>query len=343
MVKTLTVLGARPQFIKAAPVLKLLRNDVLVHTGQHHDPLMNEIFFEDLKIKEPDYNLNVNGGSCNYQVTTMMQKLEPVIEKEKPDAIIVYGDTNSTLAGAVIAREFNIRLVHVEAGLRSYNMSMPEERNRIITDRLSDLLFCPTENAYNNLATELLHTRATIVGDTMYDIMLEHRFFQNEAPLCKWELEPREYYLCTVHRPQNVDEIDKLKIIFDALGKLDKTVILPCHPRTQKQLNRIFVKDNVKVIDPVGYMDMMPLMAYADKIITDSGGVQKEAHILEVPCVTLRNETEWVESVKCGANILCEIDKKKIIKAVNYGSNPEKIAPYGDGDAAMNIVEAIYG
>jgi UDP-GlcNAc3NAcA epimerase len=341
-VKTLTVLGARPQFIKASPVLKLLRNDVLVHTGQHYDTAMNEVFFEELNIKQPDYNLGINGGSCNYQVTAMMQKLEPIMEKERPDAIIVYGDTNSTLAGAIIAKEFDIKLVHIEAGLRSYNMEMPEERNRVMTDKLADLLLCPTENSYNNLAKELLHTRATIVGDTMYDVMMENRFFQNDAPLCKWSLEPKQYHLCTIHRPQNVDNINNLKTIFEALGALDKPVLFPCHPRTAKRLKDVCVKDNVKVIEPMGYMDMMAITANACRVITDSGGLQKEAHILEVPCITLRGETEWVESVNCGANKLCDIDKKKIVKVVNSVFEPKKIHPYGDGDASIAVVEAIY-
>ena len=341
MVKTLTIVGARPQFIKAAPVIKLLDNDILVHTGQHYDDNMSNIFFEGLSIKEPDYNLDVGSGSHNYMVTTMMQKLEDVIKLEKPDTVIVYGDTNSTLAGAVIAKEMGIRLVHVEAGLRSYNMSMPEERNRIITDKLSDVLLCPTTNAYHTLAKEMLHTNAQVVGDTMYDLLMENGFFLDKSKLAKWDLMPKSYYLCTLHRPVNVDNLDKLKIIFDAFGELDKDVLFPCHPRTQKKLNYIFVPENVQIIDPVGYFDMMTLAVNADKILTDSGGLQKEAHMLEVPCVTLRDETEWIESVECGANKLCKINKADIIATINSEYDIETSYTYGDGDASKKIVKAI--
>ncbi len=342
MVKTLTIVGCRPQFIKAAPVIKLLDNDVLVHTGQHYDKNMSDIFFDGLSIKQPDYNLEVGSGSHNFMITTVMQKLEDVIKKEKPDTVIVYGDTNSTLAAAVLAKELNIRLIHVEAGLRSYNMSMPEERNRVITDKLSDVLLCPTENALNNLTKELLHTNASVVGDTMYDLIMENGFFLDKKKLDKWSLQPKQYYLCTLHRPVNVDNVEKIKTIFKAFGELSHPVLFPCHPRTLKKLNYVFMPDNVKVIDPACYFDMMSLTVNALMVITDSGGLQKEAHMFEVPCVTLRNETEWIESVNQGANKLCKINHDDIINTIHSEYDIKTSYVYGDGDASQKIVKAIY-
>ncbi len=344
MVKTLTIVGARPQFIKAAPVLKLLDNDILVHTGQHFDSFMSQIFFDELDIKTPEYNLQTGSGTHIEQITIIMKKLESIIDNQKPDAIIVYGDTNSTLAGAFTAKQMGIRLVHVEAGLRSYNTDMIEEYNRVNTDRLADLLLCPTENSWLTLVKESLSVKATVVGDTMYDLIVKHIAKFDDSILSRLDITKKDYYLCTLHRPVNVDDIGKLKTIFTAFQFLGKSVILPCHPRTAKKLNYVFVPNNVKIIEPVSYMDMMRLAIHSKRIITDSGGLQKEAHMLGVPCITLRNETEWMESVDDKANILTKIDCDEIINNVNSDFNDIKFSNvYGDGNAAIKIVEAING
>jgi len=331
--KTLTIIGARPQFIKAAPVLKLLKNDVLVNTGQHYDREMSSIFFKDLDIKEANYNLGVGSGEHIWQVTEIMRKLAPIVDIEKPNTIIVYGDTNSTLAGAYIAKQKNIRLIHIEAGLRSYNMEMPEEINRTITDKIADVLVCPTTNSYGNLIKESLHQKAYVLGDTMKDLIVEKNF--------KKDPKRGEYYLCTLHRPANVDNLDKMKVIFDAFRELKHDVIFPIHPRTEKNIKDLIIPDNVILTNPVGYMKMMELAVSAVKIITDSGGLQKEAHILGVPCVTLRNETEWIESVMYGANKLADIKKDDIIKKVESEFTIRDMDMYGDGHTAQKIADLI--
>lgn len=331
--KTLTILGARPQFIKASPVLKLLTNDVLVHTGQHYDKNMSDVFFDDLDIRKPDYNLDINGGSNANQVAKMLTPLCNIMIIEKPDCIIVYGDTNSTLAGALAAKMCNIKLVHIEAGLRSNNMDMSEEINRIITDKIADVLICPTLHAFNNLISEGKRDNTYFCGDTMYDLIKKNRD--------KFVKTYDDYYLLTLHRPVNVDNKENLNIIVSALNELDKKIIFPCHPRTMHNLIKFDIHPNVEFIEPVGYMEMMGLAANACKIITDSGGLQKEAHMLNVPCITLRDETEWVESVECGANRLTPIDKDKICFNIKTELCAIRTLPYGNGNAAKNIVDVI--
>lgn len=344
MVKTLTILGARPQFIKAAPVLKLLNNDILVHTGQHYHQFMSDVFFKGLNIKEPDYKLDVGSGSHLWQIAKIIEGLEPIIYNECPDCIIVYGDTNSTLAGAYAAKKMNISLVHIEAGLRSFNYDMPEEINRVLTDRLSDKLFCPTKTAYKNLKKENLSENAVITGDTMLDLILEYKEKYDREKLKTYDVKEKEFYLCTLHRPINVDDIENLSIILNAFKDFNKPIIFPVHPRTQKTLRNIIIPDNVITISPVSYLDMITFIIAAKKVITDSGGLQKEAHILGTPCVTLRNETEWTESIESGLNTLCCIDKIEILQKV-YSEVKHKLgfAVYGDGKASQRIVECING
>jgi UDP-GlcNAc3NAcA epimerase len=344
MVKTLTVLGARPQFIKASPVLELLDNDILVHTGQHYDKCMNDIFFDNLKIKEPDHHLSIGSGTGFYQVTRIMKGVEDIIALEDPKAVIVYGDTNSTLGAALAAKNLGVKLIHIESGLRSYNMEMPEEYNRVLTDRLSDIKLCPTKNAVQNLKKEGLNSKSYFVGDTMLDVLINNKSKYDSKKLNEFGVSKKDYYLCTLHRPVNADDSDKLSIVFSAFAKSNQTVIFPIHPRTKKNIDlfSIDVPENVKLIDPVNYIEMMILTASASVVITDSGGLQKEAHILETPCITLRNETEWIESLRCGWNILSGIDEDEILQNLNH-SFPTKQDehPYGDGEASHKIVDII--
>lgn len=333
--KTLTILGARPQFIKAAPVLKLLKNDILVHTGQHYDKNMSDVFFSGLSIKKPKHNININGGSNEEQVARMLTPLYKIIKKEKPDFVIVYGDTNSTLAGACAAKMSGVKLVHIEAGLRSNNWDMPEEINRVLTDRLADILVCPTDKAFENLSKENLYQKAYICGDTMLDLI--------ESKKNRFGKILDDYYLLTLHRPVNVDSKKSLKIIFSALNQLDKKIIFPCHPRTMNNIVKFDIHPNVEFVEPLGYLEMMGFAFHAERIITDSGGLQKEAHMLGVPCITLRDETEWVESVECGANRLTRINKREILKNIREPFVYKKIMPYGKGNAAKKIVELLNG
>jgi UDP-N-acetylglucosamine 2-epimerase len=345
----LTVVGARPQFIKAAPVSRALRAaghiEFLVHTGQHYDHNMSRVFFEEMNIPEADLNLEVGSGTHGLQTAQMLIGLEKSMQEQKPDRVLVYGDTNSTIAGALAAVKSAIPVAHVEAGLRSFNRTMPEEHNRVLTDHCSDQLFCPTTTAVQNLSREGITKGVQLVGDTMLDAVIE---FGNIAGarsriLEDLELKPRGYLLATLHRPYNTDVPENLRHILEAFAALNETVVFPVHPRTRQRieaLTPLTTPANVKMIEPVGYLDMLMLERNARLVLTDSGGMQKEAFFFQVPCVTLRPETEWVETVAAGWNILAAANRDKIVTAVSDHQWPESAPPqlFGDGHAAEKIV-----
>ncbi|WP_373073580.1 non-hydrolyzing UDP-N-acetylglucosamine 2-epimerase [Sulfurimonas sp.] len=354
--KILTILGARPQFIKAGVVSReILKHnslqEVIVHTGQHYDVNMSDVFFQQMKIPKPDYFLGIGGKSHGAMTGQMIEKIEEVALNEKPDWIMVYGDTNSTLAGALVASKLHIKLAHIEAGLRSFNMNMPEEINRILTDRISNILFCPTDKAVENLEAEgYRNFDCEIVksGDVMQDGAFFYKKFA-QKPSCNIQ---DNFLLCTVHRAENTDDNEKLKNIFDALDEIAKNVqvILPLHPRTKSKLENINYKisDNITIIEPVGYLEMVWLLEHCELVITDSGGLQKEAYFFENPCITLREETEWVELVECNANVLVGTDKEKIIDSfyeIHKNINNKQLLVnkdlYGNGKASQNIINEL--
>ncbi|MGQ9631117.1 MAG: non-hydrolyzing UDP-N-acetylglucosamine 2-epimerase [bacterium] len=349
MKKVATIVGARPQFIKVAPLSREIREayrEVIIHTGQHYDENMSRIFFDELGIPMPDYNLGVGSASHGRQTGEMLIGIEEVLLKEGPDIVLVYGDTNSTVAGALAACKLHIPVGHVEAGLRSHNRRMPEEINRILTDHASDLLFCPTQTAVDNLRGEGIKRGVYLTGDIMLDALLFNIHLAEEKShiLDSLELRPGEYLLATVHRAENTDSEENLGSIASALLEAGETVIFPVHPRTRKRLGecglleRIGGSRSLRAIDPVGYLDMLVLEKNARAILTDSGGVQKEAYFLKVPCITLRNETEWVETVSDGWNILVGSDKEKILGALKDFSPPAKqTAKFGNGRAGKEI------
>jgi UDP-N-acetylglucosamine 2-epimerase len=353
--KVVTVVGARPQFIKAMPVSKALLQaghvEILVHTGQHYDDGMSAIFFRELDIPEPHINLGIGSGSHGWQTAKMLIRLEEVILSERPNWVIVYGDTNSTLAGALAAAKIQSPLAHVEAGLRSYNREMPEEHNRVIADHCADLLFCPTKTAVDNLAREGLTKGVHMVGDTMYDSVLEYAKKAQRASniLKNLDIEPKCYFLSTIHRPYNTDNPENLMNILMALRQMPKPVVLPVHPRTRQKLAGLsnglrdqLSSGNVKLIEPVGYLDMLVLEQNAQIIITDSGGMQKEALFLGVPCVTLRPETEWTETVEYGWNTLVAARTEAIVSATQNCTTPDEIPSiFGDGSAAGKIASLL--
>lgn len=349
MKKIITVLGARPQFIKAAPVSRELRKhftEIIVHTGQHYDANMSDIFFEELNIPRPDYHLNVGSGSHGKQTADMLEKIEEVILKEKPDYLLVYGDTNSTLAGALAAAKLHIPVVHIEAGLRSFNKKMPEEINRIMTDHVSEFLFCPTDTAIQNLHKENITHNVLNVGDVMYDAVLYNQGLAKESSVLeKHGLNEKGYYLITLHRAENTDDKEKMLGIMEAFKQIPEPKVWPLHPRTKNKLASYDINlddiPNLILIEPVGYLDMLRLEMDAKKILTDSGGVQKEAYFVNVPCVTLREETEWVETLETGANILVGSDTAKILDAVAQTGELSYPPHFGDGRTAERIAEAL--
>lgn len=309
--KLIHIVGARPQFVKLAPLYKSLQEkaqQLIIHTGQHYDEKMSKIFFEDLSIPKPDYNLNINQGTHAYQTAEMMKGIEAILLEVKDCALIIYGDTNSTLAGALAAAKLEIPIIHIEAGLRSFNRSMPEEVNRILADRISNYLFAPTPTAVQNLKDEGLADVTYLTGDIMTDSISQNITIAREKSevMSELKLVANSYYLLTLHRPYNVDDPLKLSKILSLLNKLDQPVLFPIHPRTRKILENNLIENltNIKLIDPQGYLDFLILQDNAIKIITDSGGIQKEACILKTPCITLRSETEWVETVSEGVNLL---------------------------------------
>jgi len=323
--KIVSIVGARPQFIKCAPLSRELRKkheEILVHTGQHYDVVMSDIFFEELGISKPDYELCIGSGSHGGQTGKMLIEIEKVLKKEEPEIVLVYGDTNSTLAAALAASKMNIRVAHVEAGLRSFDRSMPEEINRVLTDHMSNLLLCPTKTAVENLAKEGIIEGVHLVGDVMVDAVEYNRKVAKEKShiIENLGLEKGKYLIITIHRPSNTDSRKNMANIIEALKVSGKKILFPCHPRTEKYLRKYGLLDwmpsNVMLIEPVGYLDMLELMSCAEKILTDSGGIQKEAYILGVPCITLRKNTEWIETLENGWNVLVGADREKIVKAM---------------------------
>jgi UDP-GlcNAc3NAcA epimerase len=355
--KIITIVGARPQFIKAAAVSRAIRStfkhlveEIIVHTGQHYDENMSHVFFNELDIPRPGHNLEIAGGSHGAMTGRMLEAIEDVLLKEKPDWVLIYGDTNSTLAGALAAVKLHIPVAHVEAGLRSFNMRMPEEVNRILADRVSRLLFCPTDTAVANLANEGIKAGVYNVGDVMFDVALYYRdrARADSAALAKFELQPGHFALATCHRAENTDDPKRLIGIVSALAELSNAlpVILPLHPRTRKLLaanNLEGQLGKVKVVEPLPFLDMVALEQAAKVILTDSGGVQKEACFFSVPCITLRDETEWVETVETGWNRLVGADKEKILNAIENLTVPKSGIPraYGDGKAAKKIIDIL--
>ena len=349
--KILSVVGARPQFVKAAAVSRVLRRDhdeILVHTGQHYDDNMSKVFFEELDIPPPDFHLGVGSGTHGAQTGAMLAGIEKLLLAEPPEWVLVYGDTNSTLAGALSAAKLRCKVAHVEAGLRSYNRAMPEEINRVVADHLSDLLFCPSETAVANLAAEGITQGVVIVGDVMADVLRTSADRARGRPALYEQtgLRERGYLLATVHRAENTDDSVRLRNILAAFDALDEPVIFPVHPRTRKAMDALGYSPpgHVHLLEPVGYLDMTGLEQAARMILTDSGGIQKEAYWLGVPCLTLRDETEWMETVKAGWNSLTGADSDRIVQAVR-SFRPPSARPelYGDGNAAVRISQALTG
>ena len=351
-IKVVTIIGARPQFIKAKPMLDEFNkvkeiDSVVIHTGQHYSYEMSRLFFKELHIPEPDHNLGIGSAPQGAQTGQMLIKIEALLLKEKPDLVLVYGDTNSTLAGALAASKLHIPIAHVEAGMRSFNREMPEEINRVLTDHVSDLLFCSTQLAVDNLRAEGITKNTYLVGDVMYDLALKCAPIAEEKStiLKANKLKAKSYYLATVHRQSNTDNPDNLKNILETLSELDLPVIFPVHPRTKKVIDKLKAYSlqlkafaNIRFIDPVGYLDMLMLEKNACKILTDSGGVQKEAYFFKVPCITLRTETEWQETVSSGWNLLAGTDRESIIDAVNRFVEPKIHKElYGSGNASEEI------
>ena len=354
--KIVSVVGARPQFIKTAMVSKKLRGsnikEVLLHTGQHYDFNMSEVFFEELHLPKPEYNLNIGSGSHAEQTGKMLMGIENILLKEKPDIVLVYGDTNSTLAGALAAAKLHIPVAHVEAGLRSFNKDMPEEINRILTDHISDILFAPTETAVKNLRNEGIKDGVYNVGDVMFDIALEiSKRVDASRVLSKFKLQSRNYILATIHRADNTDIKENLENILEALKEISNNykIFFPVHPRTKNAMEKFDllnkIPENLILNEPVPYKEMIALEENTKLVITDSGGVQKEAYFFRVPCVTVRNETEWTELVNTGWNKLVGTQESKIVKTVFEELNNEPprqwIDFYGGGKASDRIVKIL--
>ena len=346
--KIITVLGARPQFIKAAMVSEKLTgidsfSEVIIHTGQHFDQNMSDIFFNEMGLPKPDYNLNINQMSHGQMTAKMMEKIEPILMDEKPNGVLVYGDTNSTLAGSLTAAKLHIPVFHVEAGLRSYNRAMPEEINRVLTDHLSSLLFCPTENAVNILAKEGIQKGVKNCGDVMFDAFLKFKEQiengENETP----EVDS-PYVLTTIHRPENTDNNNNLISIFKELNKINEKirVVLPLHPRTKNKLEELRIKTKVELISPVGYLSMISLLNSAEMVITDSGGLQKEAFFAKKKCITVRNETEWTELIDIGVNRLsAPAELNGVFEGMRANECDFSKKLYGNGNAGKIIVDSM--
>lgn len=351
--KIVSIVGARPQFIKAAPVsfeLSKKHEEFILHTGQHYDEKLSKIFFEDLKIPRPNINLDVGSDTQARQTAEMMIGIEKVLLNENPDLVLIYGDTNSTLAGALAASKLRIKIAHVEAGLRSFNRKMSEEINRIVADKISNYLFCPTETAVKNLAKEGVTQGVHNVGDVMLDAALKF------APIAESKssvlqdlcLKPRSYFLLTLHRAENTGFIERMKSIVNALIDSKQTIIFPVHPRTLKYLklydlmHKLQHAQNIKFLEPLSFLDMIVLEKNAAKVITDSGGVQKEAYFYQIPCITLRDETEWVETVEDGWNVIVGAEYEKILAAItNFEPKGSQRGHYGNGKASEKLREII--
>ena len=354
--KIVSIIGARPQFIKAAALSRYLKSipdvkEIILHTGQHYDNNMSDNFFSELDIPIPDYNLQVGSDTPARQTAKMMMGIEDIVFKEWPDFILIYGDTNSTIAGALVGAKLHIPIAHIEAGLRSYDREMPEEINRVVSDAISTILFCPTQTAVNNLKRIGITKGVYNVGDIMLETYLYYKdqAQKNSEILNKLNLKPKEFILCTIHRASNTDNIENLKNIFIGLTNSKESIILPLHPRTKKKINqnesfKKYIGSNIKIIDPVGYFDMICLEANAKKIVTDSGGVQKEAYFNKVPCITLRENTEWIETIEQSVNQLVGVDPEKIKESINNFLPPEQNYLknlYGDGKTSAKILEIL--
>ena len=354
MKKIVTVIGARPQFIKAATLSRQFQllgiNEVIIHTGQHFDTNMSDVFFEEMEIPQPSYNFNINGISHGAMTGRMLEEVEKILQLEKPDALLVYGDTNSTLAGALAAAKLQIPVIHVEAGLRSYNMSMPEEINRILTDRISNILFCPTDEAVNNLRKEGFADMPIKIyksGDVMQDAAIYYAQKAEEKSRIIEDLRLDKFILATILRQENTDNPDNLAGIVQGLNLINKItpVIVPIHPRTKKILSQQSTQPEFTMIDPIGYFDMIMLLKNCEMVFTDSGGVQKEAFFFKKQCITLREQTEWVELVENGFNTLVGSNQDSIFNAFQKSSNiclDFSLNLYGNGNAARTIAEIIY-
>lgn len=346
--KVVSIVGARPQFVKAAPVSREIRrknSEILVHTGQHYDDNMSAAFFRALGVPAPDINLGVGSGPHGKQTAQMLAGLEDVLVDSRPDVALVYGDTNSTLAGALAAAKLHIPVAHVEAGLRSFNRRMPEEVNRVVTDHVSSLLLCPTQTAVDNLQKEGLVDGVHLVGDVMYDSALASaQAARKRDVMSRLRLRPDGYLLATVHRAENVDDPKRLGSILSAFASADAPVVFPVHPRTRKAIKDAGLSPagSVMLLEPVDYLDFLALLMKARKVLTDSGGVQKEAYFFGIPCITLRDETEWIETVEDGWNAVVGTETADIVDAIR-GFNPKgtKSKSFGDGHAAEKIVSIL--
>jgi UDP-GlcNAc3NAcA epimerase len=346
-----SIIGARPQFIKCSVVSKEIRkhfDEIILHTGQHYDYMMSKQFFDELEIPTPDINLGVGSCSHGMQTAEMLKGIEEYLIEKKPQAVLVYGDTNSTLAGALAASKLHIPLVHIESGLRSFDKTMPEEINRILTDHCSDILCCPTQISVDNLRSEGIIDSVFLTGDVMYDSLIQYKEIASEKSriLKKLNLCSDEYLLATIHRSKNTDERESLKNILTAFSESKQHIVLPIHPRTKKRIQEFdlskYIDKNVQMIDPVGYIDFLMLEMHANKILTDSGGIQKEAYLLKKPCITLRENTEWVETVDDGWNIIVGSNVQMIKDAIeNFNPHSVQHELFGDGNSAYKIVEKL--
>ncbi len=350
--RVLTVVGNRPQFVKAAAVSQPLRavaDEVLVHTGQHHDDELSRIFFSELDVPEPDRQLAIAGGSNTSQTARMLAALEPIVAEARPDVVLVYGDTNSTLAGGLVAAQARVPVAHVEAGMRSFDRSMPEELNRVLTDHLSDLLLVPGAAAAANLAAEHVSGRVVDTGDVMVDVALAVQPIARErsGALAEHGVEPGAYVLVTAHRAGNVDDPARLARLVDVLAALPLPAVFPVHPRTRTRLEVAGLWEGVaalpglRLTPPLGYLDFTALLCSARALVTDSGGAQKEAFVARVPCVTLRDRTEWVETVQAGWNVLADLDPGAVAAALETSPPDQRPSPYGEGNAAAHVVDAL--
>jgi UDP-N-acetylglucosamine 2-epimerase (non-hydrolysing)/UDP-GlcNAc3NAcA epimerase len=351
-VRVLTVIGNRPQFVKAAAVSRLLRaahEELLVHTGQHYDDELTTVFVEELGIPRPERELGLGTGTNTEQTARMLAALGPLIAAERPDAVLVYGDTNSTLAGGLAAAQARVPVAHVEAGMRSFDRAMPEELNRVLTDHLSDLLLCPSATAVANLEAERVAGRVELAGDVMVDVarLFQPRAAADDAPLERAGVRPGEYVLVTAHRAGNVDDPGRLERLVELIAGLPVPAVLPLHPRTRARLqasallDRLDGNPDIRVTPPLGYLDFTALLCRARAVLTDSGGVQKEAYLAGVPCVTLRDTTEWVETVEAGWNVLVDLDATAAYAALERTPPPQRPDLYGDGRAGARVVEAL--
>jgi len=347
-----SVVGARPQFIKCAALTRELRteyNEVIVHTGQHYDFDLSGVFFDQLDIPKPKYNLGVGSGTHGYQIGQMLMAIEEVLSKEKPDLTLVYGDTNSALAGALAASKLHILLGHIEAGVRTGDRSIPEEINRTLTDHCSDLLFCPTKSSVNYLNKENISSGVYLTGDVMVDILLRQRGVAEKSSILQsLRLTSKQYLLVTVHRAGNTDDPERLKNLVDALCQIERTIVFSIHPRTEEALRKYQLYDKIsenkeiKIIKPLGYLDFLKLMNHAEKVVTDSGGMQKEAYILKVPCITLLETSAWPETVEDGWNVAVGVDIEKIVNMVrNFEPTGEQKEDFGKGEACKNVKRII--